>query len=190
MGQAVFETHHFPILLRAVREVLGDCLGEKVPKGSREKKQIAGFLFCKFILWCMLASCFFPLLFSHQDDLSLFSQVCLVPRNQTGITGKQRELFPAPSAWWLSPSCFLLWCSKVDPPSLHLELIHQGCDANKWPSTSWFVVPVLHLPVSGFLSLLPPQISTVMLTIPATSSLPWHHAHSRLAHHRSAPTQV
>lgn len=85
------------VLLRVVCKALGYCLGENVPKDSREKKQMACFLFSAFILRCLLAS-LFPLLFLHQDDPSFFSQVCLVPRKQIGMTGKQCELFPAPSA--------------------------------------------------------------------------------------------
>lgn len=148
---------------------------------------------CCFLNWSSDAcwQVFFPaLLLIYQGDLSLFSQVCLIPRKQIGVTREQCELFPAPWAWLPRPSCFLLRCGKIDPPSLHPELIHQGHDAVKWPRTSWFVVPVLHLLVGGFLSLLPPQIPPAMLAIPPTRSLPWHRARSQLAHRCSAPTRA
>lgn len=48
------------------------------------------------------------------------------------------------------PDCCLPDVFSFGTPSVHLEPTRQRCEAIKSLRTSWFVVPVLHLLVSGF----------------------------------------
>jgi len=112
-GQAVFGAHHFPSTAESGTWSTGLLFGGVWYQKTVEKRNIWQD-FCLLnsssrVCWQVF---FFPLLFLHKGDPSLFSQVCVIPRvesdsqKEVTMTGKQCEVSPAPSAWLPSPAVF------------------------------------------------------------------------------------